>query len=152
MSRPKKKVLIVSEQTEIKEKPYKIRALKATDLFKISGFLKVLGMDKILALINLPDISKALNGLTTGANGLSDISKLLVSAVTLAIDILCSETEAEFYKFLSDMSNLSVEGVKDLPLEDFVDMAIDLVKQPAFLGFLRRIFPQFTTETAPQAE
>ena len=160
MGRTKKAVKIIPQVIEeqtfdeivINEKLYELRKLRATDLFKISKFLKFLGMEKILALLNLPDIAQALNGAMTGKSTLSELGKLLLSSINLVLEILCSEAETEIYKFLSDMSNLSVKEVQDLPLDSFIQMIIDFVTQPTFLDFLKRTFPQFMTETAPQAE
>lgn len=143
---------IVINEIVITKKLYELKGLRAVDLFKISRFLKFLGMEKILAILNLPDISNALNGLLTGTNTLTDVSRLFLSAIDLILDILCSEAETEIYKFLSDMSDLSVKEVQDLPLDSFIQMIIDFVTQPTFLDFLKRTFPQFMTETAPQAE
>lgn len=155
MGRTKKAVKIIpqtSDEIVMDEKLYELRKLRATDLFKISKFLKFLGMEKILALLNLPDISNALNGIMAGTNTLTDVGKLLLTSIDLVLDILCSEAETEIYKFLSEMSNLSVKEVQDLPLDSFIQLVIDFATQPTFLGFLKRTFPQFMTETAPQAE
>jgi hypothetical protein len=58
-------------------------------------------------------------------------------------------------QLLSDVSDLTKEEVLDLPLDDFMNMAEELFRQPTFLSFFKRIqqsFSKINVKTVPMQE
>ena len=70
--------------------------------------------------------NKAVNAI--GMQVVLDIADIILSHI--------SDCENDIFKFLSNVSGLKFEDVKELSLADFTDMIISLVKQSDFSDFI----------------
>lgn len=127
-----------------KSKSYNIRPLKGSDFFRVSKFLQTADIGRIQKIVSTSDFSSAIS-VFGGKNtiNVSEIAKLLLGGITAALDTICDVEEA-LPQLLSEVSDLSKEEVQDLPLDDFLGMAEELFKQPAFLSFFKRIQQLFS--------
>lgn len=134
-----------------KSKSYSIRPLKGSDFFRISKFLQTANISRIEKIVATKDFAGAVSGASGGAINLSEIARLLVNGITSSLDTIC-DVEDALPQLLSDLSDLTKDEVMDLPLEDFIDMTIEVFKQPAFVSFYKRIrqlLPKMKVKAVP---
>ncbi len=112
------------------KKLYKIRPLVGKDIFKISKFIKKLGIDRLQSIFGNSELSKSINNVINGGENqdIAQVGKLLSAFISVVIDSLC-EVEEELGELLESVSNLSKEEIRELPLEEYVNMVMDLFRQ-----------------------
>lgn len=105
-----------------------IRKLKATDFFKVSTLAQKLNLDvsKILRTIN------ALRKDNVEENSI-EIINVILKEVFYKLNV----AETEIYDLLATVTNEKVETIKELEIEDFTKLLIDLVKSSGFLSFFK---------------
>lgn len=121
-------------------KKYKIRTLMGKDIFKISKFIKKLGINKLQAIFSDNELSKSINNIVShGENqDIAEVGKIVSVFVSTVIDGLC-DVEEELNELLESVSNLSKEEISELPLEEYVNMIKDLFMQKTFIDFFKHI-------------
>ena len=131
------------------EKKYKLRLLVGKDIFKISKFIKKLGVNRLKEIF---EDSKALETINIAMSGgenqnIAEVGKLGIMLIDLIIDCLC-DVEEELNELLESVSNLSKEEISELPLEEYVNMIKDLFMQKTFIDFFGRMWGQLTKAQA----
>lgn len=126
------------------KKLYKIRALLGKDIFKISKFIKKLGINRLQEIFGNNEVSKSINSVINGGENqdITEVAKLLSVFVSLVIDSLC-DVEEELNELLESVSNLTKEEISELPLEEYIGMIKDLFTQKTFMDFFGHIQKQF---------
>lgn len=126
------------------KKSYKIRALLGKDIFKISKFIKKLGINRLQEVFGNNEVSKSINSVMNGGENqdITEVAKLLSVFVSLVIDSLC-DVEEELNELLESVSNLTKEEISELPLEEYIGMIKDLFTQKTFMDFFGHIQKQF---------
>lgn len=126
------------------KKSYKIRALLGKDIFKISKFIKKLGINRLQEIFGNNEVSKSINSVMNGGENqdITEVAKLLSVFVSLVIDSLC-DVEEELNELLESVSNLTKEEISELPLEEYIGMIKDLFTQKTFMDFFGHIQKQF---------
>ena len=126
------------------KKLYKIRALLGKDIFKISKFIKKLGINRLQEVFGNNEVSKSINSVMNGGENqdITEVAKLLSVFVSLVIDSLC-DVEEELNELLESVSNLTKEEISELPLEEYIGMIKDLFTQKTFMDFFGHIQKQF---------
>ena len=122
------------------KKSYKIRALMGKDIFKISKFIKKLGINKLQSIFSDNELSKSINNIVShGENqDIAEVGKIVSVFISTVIDSLC-DVEEELNELLESVSNLSKEEISDLPLREYVGMVKDLFMQKDFMDFFNHI-------------
>lgn len=125
------------------KKLYKIRALLGKDIFKISKFIKKLGINRLQEVFGNNEVSKSINSVMNGGENqdITEVAKLLSVFVSLVIDSLC-DVEEELNELLESVSNLTKEEISELPLEEYIGMIKDLFTQKTFMDFFGHIQKQ----------
>lgn len=118
------------------EKKYKIRPLVGKDIFKISKFVKKLGVNRLKEIFADTEAIKTINIAMSGGENqeVAEVGKLGVILIDLIIDCLC-DIEEELNELLESVSNLGKEEISELPLEEYVNMIKDLFMQKTFMDF-----------------
>lgn len=126
------------------KKSYKIRALLGKDIFKISKFIKKLGINRLQEVFGNNEVSKSINSVMNGGENqdITEVAKLLSVFVSLVIDSLC-DVEEELNELLESVSNLTKEEISEPPLEEYIGMIKDLFTQKTFMDFFGHIQKQF---------
>lgn len=126
------------------KKLYKIRPLLGKDIFKISKFIKKLGINRLQEVFGNNEVSKSINSVMNGGENqdITEVAKLLSVFVSLVIDSLC-DVEEELNELLESVSNLTKEEISELPLEEYIGMIKDLFTQKTFMDFFGHIQKQF---------
>lgn len=121
------------------KKSYKIRALLGKDIFKISKFIKKLGINRLQEIFGNNEVSKSINIAMSGGENqdIAEVGKLGIMIIELIINCLC-DIEEELNELLESVSNLNREEISELPLEEYVNMIKDLFMQKTFMDFFGR--------------
>lgn len=117
---------------------YNFRKLKASDIAPMCKIISKIGIKEISKCFE----SESIKSLISSAK--NENKEKIVDAAGLQVvfdiaDILLthiSDCENDIFKFLSNVSGLKFEDVKELSLVDFTDMIISLVKQSDFSDFI----------------
>ena len=127
------------------EKKYKIRPLVGKDIFKISKFIKKLGINRLKEIFADTEAIKTINIAMSGGENqeVAEVGKLGVILIDLIIDCLC-DIEEELNELLESVSNLSKEEISELSLEEYVNMIKDLFMQKTFMDFFGHMWGQLT--------
>lgn len=162
-------ILEVTDENSVgitKDKPYELRDLCGDDIFPLFNIIRKIGLNEIKSCINDDTIKNAMgsvmefiNGKGTtnndeGAegdttNGNDTLVALGLSILPTVLDIAdvilgnVSKCRNEVHEFLSNISNLSVEEVKHLPLPVFAEMIIDVVTKKEFKDFFKVVSKLF---------
>lgn len=131
-------------------KKYELRDLTSRDIFSMSRIIKKIGVANFKKCLDNDEIKTAIAGYLK-AEGTEEkaekdkkLEGLTLAGVDITFDIVnvifdrLPECENEVYEFLASLSGLKVAAIQKLPMADFFDMIIDVVKKPEFKDFFKR--------------
>lgn len=151
----KENTLDVVENTTEREKPYRLRGLCAEDVFPMLAIVKKIGIKEFKECFSKETLEEVVGLFMKGGNAESNTSdEKTMAAVGISIlpsvldvaDVLIgnlSKCENEFYKFLANISDLSIEEIKKLKMADFFGMIVDVVKKEEFKDFFKVVSELF---------
>ena len=130
------------------EKPYKLRELCAEDVFPMLNILKKIGFKEFKECFNKESLESIVDMFMNGAKAENKNDNDTLVAVGISIlpsvldiaDVLIgnlAKCENEFYKFLTNISNLSVDQIKKLKMAEFFEMIVDVLKKDDFKDFFK---------------
>ena len=139
---------VIAENTAEREKPYILRDLCADDVFPMLAILKKLGIKEFKECFSKETLEGIVGTFMGGAKAENNNENDTLVAVGISIlpsvlevaDVLIgnlSKCENEFYKFLENISNLSVDQIKKLKMADFFEMIVDVLKKEEFKDFIK---------------
>ena len=139
-------------------KPYVLRPLKAEDVFLMTRIIGKIGINEFKNCIDKDSLKEVINIFTGKSKDDAETKEtsqeeLLVSVglslapsmLDVANVIICNmeKCETDVYKFLANISDLSVEEIKKLGFVDFTEMVIDLVNKEEFKDFIKVVSKLF---------
>lgn len=118
------------EVEETVERPYTLRRLKDKDLFPILG---------IITKVFPEDLAKTFTQVVAKEKGLSEIGMAAVSKLVFAVikNLADKEFENEVREFLSDVSGISVEDMKEMDFGTTPMMIYDIFNNEKNTGFFK---------------
>lgn len=120
---------------------YEFKELKATDVFLIVALIKRIGLNSFKDVVIRDNVLMQLvqNGENKEDKEVDyfEIGSALMDVVQVILERI-ADCEDIIYKMLSNCSNLSVEQVKDLNADVFIQMIVDYVKKEEFVGFFKQ--------------
>ena len=128
---------------------YKIRKPKATDLFVVSKILKRIGLKNIINCFQSDEIKELAKiqtsegveieklELTTqaGISVMTNLGELILDKLDLVQD--------DLIVFISNLTGLKVKEVENLPITDFIEIVMDILKEPDFVDFIKVVLKSF---------
>ena len=113
-------------------KAYELRTLCADDVFPMFKIISKIGIKEFKSCFGSEDVKAVINGEQADLNAVG-----LAVAVDIAGVIMANVPNAkeDIYLFLSQISNLSKDDIKELPISTFAEMIIDVVKKEEFKDF-----------------
>ena len=145
-----------TEPIVVEQKPYVLRNFVATDIFPMITILQKIGIKEFKEAFNKETIESVIELFMGGANkGENETSEdntiaavgisILPSVLDIAQVLLTNlpKCEGDFYKFLSNVSNLSIDEVKNLKMADFFQMIVDVIKKEDFKDFFKVVSKSF---------
>lgn len=118
---------------------YELRTLEAKDIFPMINLIKAFGIDnfkKCFSSINAKEVADE-----NGNVNMDQLTALV--GLNIVFDILSvvignlGKCEKDMYKFLESVSNLKVDEIKKLPMDEFAQMIIDVLQKEEFVGFFK---------------
>ena len=134
-----------------------LRELKAKDIMPMVNILQKIGLKQIREMLT-PDKIKELMTVMKSEDPKSDDQdqqepdqqeekidgrtilgfNLIMEVVGLVLDNLPA-CESDIYKFIGSVSNLTAEQVADLPLGEFTDVIVRILKDDGFSDFFKAV-------------
>lgn len=120
-------------------KKYELRTLKSTDLFAVIKLVKKIGLDNVSKAFESENIAQLLanngNEAQVGMAVVLDIAQVVIDRL--------NDCEKEIYDLLAQVSNLSVKEVKELDMDEFVEMLIELIQKDDFKNTFTKVVSLF---------
>ena len=133
--------------TEINTK-YELRALKATDFFLVTRILSKIGVKECKQCFESIEIKNAVREMMANQEGKGEADVASIG-MTVVFDIAgvvlghMEDCEKDIYKLLSNLSGLTTKEVADLPMAEFGEMVIAVIKHEGFRDFFTAVIKQF---------
>lgn len=135
--------------TEI-EKKYELRALKASDFFIVTRILSKIGVKECKQCLGSVEIKNAVRDMMLQNNGAemknADVASIGMTVVFDIAGVVLEHMEScekDIYTLLSRLSGMKVSEIADMPMADFGEMVIEVVKHEGFRDFFTAVFKQF---------
>jgi hypothetical protein len=132
------------------EQKYELRALKASDFFLVTRILSKIGVKECKACLESVEIKQAIKNMMDnqedGEIADSDVASI---GMTVVFDIASvvlermENCEKDIYNLLSRLSGLKEAEIADLPMADFGEMVIAVIKHEGFRDFFTAVIKQF---------
>ena len=133
---------------------YSIRKPKSKDLIIASKIIKGIGLQNIVDCFNTKEVRDYIYNLMGNKGDDDDKIDLTheeilkvggvvaVKVAELALDKL-ENIGDDVFKFVSNLTEMTVEEVEDLPLSDFAEIFIKIIKEPDFVDFIKVVLKSF---------
>lgn len=134
----------MSEATNTAKAAYELRTLCAEDVFPMFKIISKIGIKEFKHCFESVDVKEAISGAANGKQ--VDLNSV---GVAVAIDIAgvvianVPNAKEDIYLFLSQISNLTKDEIKTLPLATFAEMILDVVKKEEFKDFFQVVSKLF---------
>ena len=129
----------------VMDKKYTLRALKASDIFLVTRILSKIGVKEFKRCFESEEIKAAVNNMTK-ENGEVDVASIGMSVVFDIASIVLEHIdgcEMELYRLLGSLSDMDWKEIRDMPMVDFGEMVIDVVKHEGFRDFFTAVIKRF---------
>lgn len=113
-------------------KAYELRTLCAEDVFPMFKIISKIGIKEFKSCFESEDVKAVINGEQADLNAVG-----LAVAVDIAGVIMANIPNAkeDIYLFLEQISGMSKDDIRKLPIPTFAEMIIDVVKKEEFKDF-----------------
>lgn len=128
------------------EKKYTLRALKASDFFLVTRILSKIGVKEFKRCFESEDIKAAVRDMMKQDGGEADVASIGMAVVFDIASVVLERMEnceKDIYKLLSCLSSMTEKEVMNLPMVDFGEMVIDVVKHEGFRDFFTAVIKRF---------
>lgn len=118
-------------------KAYELRTLCAEDVFPMFKIISKIGIKEFKSCFESEDVKEAIKSATNGENQ-NDLEVIgLGVALEIASVIMANIPQAkeDIYLFLAQVSGMSKDDIRNLPISTFTEMIIDVVKKEEFKDF-----------------
>lgn len=134
-----------------------LRELKAKDILPMVKILQKIGLKQIREMLTPDKIKELMTAMKSEPDQDSDQQEdpdqkqeekidgrtilgfnLIMEVVGLILDNLPA-CESDIYKFIGSVSNLTAEQVADLPLGEFTDIIVRILKDDGFSDFFKAV-------------
>lgn len=131
------------------EKKYELRALKASDFFLVTRILSKVGVKEFKGIFENEETKATIKEMMEKNNGelsVSDVASIGIGATFDVAGTVLShieDCEKDVYKLLANLSGLKETEIADLPMADFGEMVISVIKHEGFRDFFAAVMSQF---------
>lgn len=135
-----------------KEKPYTLRDLCAEDMFPVMTIIRKIGIKEFKDCFSEETLEKIVDVFINGAANNSEDNTIVAVGLSFLPSVLdiadvlltnLPKCEADFYRFLASISNLSEEEIRKLNMVDFFEMIVDVIKKEEFRDFIKVVSKLF---------
>lgn len=125
---------------------YTLRKPKATDLFVVSKIIKGIGLKNIADCFNSDEIKvirNSVSGEKVSSETLNQAGITIVLSIGELILNRLDNVKNDVIKFMSCLSGLKIKEVEDLPITEFAEMLMAIIKEPDFVDFIKVVLKSF---------
>lgn len=129
---------------------YTIRKPKATDIFIVAKIIRGIGLNNIANCFKSSEVIEVYNNMLKENKGKSLTDEQLTNAGILIMtsvgDLILEKldvVQSDLLKFISNLTGLQVKVVEDLPITDFAEIVIAIIKEPEFVDFIKVVLKSF---------
>ena len=118
-------------------KAYELRTLCAEDVFPMFKIISKIGIKEFKSCFESEDVKEAIKSATNG-DARTDLEVIGIGvALEIASVIMANVPQAkeDIYHFLAQVSGMSKDDIRNLPISTFTEMIIDVVKKEEFKDF-----------------
>lgn len=133
-----------------------LRELRACDIFPMTVILNKIGFSELKKLLTperMQEMVKMFKGTDETAEaeegGKDEIDTTTVLGMNLIFEISgillenLPKIEKDLYKFLGDLSGQTPKDIADLPISDFAEMIVAVIKKEEFKDFFKAVSKLF---------
>lgn len=113
-------------------KAYELRTLCAEDIFPMFKIISKIGIKEFKSCFESEDVKAVINGEQADLNTVGLAVAVDIAGVIMA-NIPCAKED--IYLFLEQISGMSKDDIRELPIPIFAEMIIDVVKKEEFKDF-----------------
>jgi hypothetical protein len=122
---------------------YELKELNSSHLFSMFRLISKFGIENFKGIFTEVQGSISNDGEVDKDKLAAQLGMEIIFNVAATIISNLGNCEAETFKFLSDVSNLSVEQVSELKIDVLAEMIIDVIKKEEFKGFFSAVSKLF---------
>lgn len=118
-------------------KAYELRTLCADDVFPMFKIISKIGIKEFKSCFESEDVKEAIKSATNGEtqDGLEVIGLGVALEIASVIMANVPQAKEDIYLFLAQVSGMSKDDIRNLPISTFTEMIIDMVKKEEFKDF-----------------
>lgn len=135
----------------MEETTFELRELKSSDVFPMVQILNKVGFKELKTVLTpdkVKDMMKSFKD--AGSEKAEDgVDKSTILGFNLILEIVgivmnnLPSCEEDLYRFISNVSGLSVKEIADLPMGDFAEMVVAIVQKQEFKDFFKAVSKLF---------
>lgn len=121
---------------------YELRSLAAKDVFSMSRIIAKIGVNNFKkCFVDNDEVKKAVSALTDekkdNDEGVAAVGLVAALEVANVLFEHLPDCERELYTFLADLSGLKAAEIQNLPMVDFFEMIVEVIRKPEFKDFYK---------------
>lgn len=131
------------------EQKYELRGLKACDFFLVTRILSKIGVREFKGIFENEEMKAKIKEMMEQNNGELSVSDVASIGIGATFDVAgtvlenMDKCEKDIYKLLSRLSGLKETEIADLPMADFGEMVMTVIKHEDFRDFFTAVIKQF---------
>lgn len=127
---------------------YTLRNPQATDLFVVSKIIKAVGIKNIAECFKsekLDTFKAKFSDKDTPMtdNDMSEAGIIIMTEIGELIFDKLDVVENDVFKFMANLSGLTIDDIKTMDIVDFAEMFMDIIKNPKFSDFIEVVLRSF---------
>lgn len=129
----------------VMDKKYTLRELKASDFFLVTRILSKIGVKEFKRCFESEEIKAAVKDMTK-ENGEVDVASIGMAVVFDIASVVLEHVdgcEVDLYRLLGSLSGMDWKEIREMPMADFGEMVIDVVKHEGFRDFFTAVIKRF---------
>ena len=124
------------------EKKYELRRLNASDIFMMLKILSSIGIKEFRKCFDSENIGELVKGTKTEDAAAKVGVAVMFDIAGIVLDNLPS-CEKYVYAFLANLSGLKADEIAALPMAEFAEMVVDVIKKEDFRDFMKVVSRSF---------
>ena len=127
---------------------YELRNPQATDLFIVSKIIKEVGIKNIANCFKSKEIEAlkaqvAESGTPASEEEATKAGLIVMTSIGELIFEKLDLVQEDVFKFMANLSGLSIDDVKSMDIVEFAEMFMTIIKNPKFADFITVVLKSF---------
>ena len=127
---------------------YELRNPQASDLFVVTKIIKAVGLKNVANCFDSDELKAFKDKIADKETPATDeeLRKAGLIAMTSIGELIFEKldlVQEDIFKFLSNLSGLSMDDVKAMDIVEFAEMFMTVIKNPKFADFIKVVLKSF---------